>query len=98
MWDSKGNLEATLLHPCTSVWSVTSFDEDLIISAGSDGHIRVWGKSAVEPTDAVTNSTEIGESAVTEEASVGSESSRLQTQQEAQAAGPNRLVIDIDYA
>ncbi|CAK9786833.1 unnamed protein product [Cutaneotrichosporon oleaginosum] len=37
---------AVLSHPCTSVWSVTSTHNGLVVTGGSDGIVRVWQQSA----------------------------------------------------
>lgn len=33
-------------HPCTTVWTVTSFLDGLVVTGGSDGVVRVWDYSA----------------------------------------------------
>lgn len=42
VWDESGAQWASLKHPCTSVWSVTSTSDGLVITGGSGGMARIW--------------------------------------------------------
>jgi hypothetical protein len=41
VWE-KGRCVATVLHPCQTVWAVASLPNGDIVSAGSDGQVRIW--------------------------------------------------------
>jgi WD40 repeat protein len=41
VWE-KGRCVATVLHPCQTVWAVASLPNGDLVSAGSDGQVRIW--------------------------------------------------------
>lgn len=85
------------------MWSATSFDDDIIVSAGSDGFIRVWGKgaadSAVSSEQQPESDADDGKEPGTEDAdTTNTRPEKVNTEQANEASAHTRMVIDIDYA
>ena len=38
----RGEEEAVLKHPCQTVWAVSVLPNGDVVTAGSDGRVRVW--------------------------------------------------------
>jgi hypothetical protein len=41
-FNKDGALKQTIAHPCVSVWSVAVLNNGDIVSAGSDGYLRIF--------------------------------------------------------
>lgn len=42
VWRRDGQLSATILHPCQTVWTTAAFSNGDVVTGGSDGRVRVW--------------------------------------------------------
>nr|XP_019009704.1 uncharacterized protein I206_05264 [Kwoniella pini CBS 10737]OCF48485.1 hypothetical protein I206_05264 [Kwoniella pini CBS 10737] len=87
-----GERPFTVLHPCQTVWSVSSLPNGDIVTGGSDGRIRAWSEDKARIADQATLDAYLN---VVKQAMpsgvVGDDHS-------GQAVQPTKLTIDIDLS
>ncbi|OCF44900.1 hypothetical protein I317_01179 [Kwoniella heveanensis CBS 569] len=89
-----GQVIAKLLHPCQTVWSVSSMPNGDIVTGGSDGCVRIWSRD--ESRHATQEKQDMYTSAV--EKAMKDYNDNLNTQSQTRNRDASTISIDIDLS